>query len=87
MNNRSIKQEIEDNSMEVALEALGKSIARCTEKGDQHLTAVPDLSLFRMNEPTGPISGTYEPSICLARKGPSACFLEKTPMCMTRIII
>ena len=69
MNNQAIKQEIEDNSMEVALEALGKSIARCTEKGEQHTTAVPGLSLFRRDEPTGPISLMYEPSVCLVAQG------------------
>ena len=55
--------------MEVALEALGKSIARWTEKGEQPITAVPGLSLFRRDEPTGPISGMYEPSICLVAQG------------------
>jgi AraC-like DNA-binding protein len=55
--------------MEVALEALGKSIARWTEKGEQHTTAVPGLSLFRRDEPTEPISGMYEPSICLVAQG------------------
>jgi len=55
--------------MEVALGALRKSIARCTEKGDQHTTAVPGLSLFRRIEPTEPITGMYEPSICLIAQG------------------
>jgi AraC-like DNA-binding protein len=69
MINQVIKQEIEDNSMEVALEALGKSIARCTDKGEQHTTAVPGLSLFRRDEPTEPISLMYEPSVCLVAQG------------------
>jgi AraC-like DNA-binding protein len=62
-------QENENNSMEVALETLGKSIARWTEKGEQHTTAVPGLSLFRRDEPTEPISRMYEPSICLVAQG------------------
>ena len=41
--------------MEIALETFGKSIARCTEQGEQYVTAVPGLSLFRRVEPTGPI--------------------------------
>jgi AraC-like DNA-binding protein len=69
MINQVIKQEIEDNSMEVALEALGKSIARCTDKGEQHTTAVHGLSLFRRDEPTEPISLMYEPSVCLVAQG------------------
>lgn len=59
----------ENGGMEVALEALGKSIALCTEKGEQHATAVHGLSLFRREEPTAPISGMYEPSVCLVAQG------------------
>jgi AraC-like DNA-binding protein len=55
--------------MDVALEALRKSIARCTEKGEQHTTAIPGLSLFRREEPTEPITGMYEPSICMVAQG------------------
>lgn len=69
MRNEVFMQEYENNSMEIALEALRKSIARWTEKGEQHVTAVPGLSLFRRIEPTEPISGMYEPSICLVAQG------------------
>ncbi len=69
MRNEAVMQDIETNSMEVALEALGKSIARWTKQGEQHVTAVPGLSLFRRDEPTEPISGMYEPSICLVALG------------------
>lgn len=34
------------NGVEVAIEALGKSIARLTEKGELHTAAAPGLSLF-----------------------------------------
>jgi AraC-like DNA-binding protein len=60
---------MEKNRMEDALESFGKSIARCTDQGEQHVTAVPGLSLFRRDEPTGPISGMYEPSICMVAQG------------------
>jgi len=69
MRNKAIKREIENNSMEVALEALGKCIARWTDKPDRIMTAIPGLSLFRRDEPTEPISGMYEPSICLITQG------------------
>ena len=69
MRNEAIIQDIEINSMEVALEALGKSIARCTDKGEQHVTAVPGLSLRRRDAPPEPISGMYEPSVCLVAQG------------------
>jgi AraC-like DNA-binding protein len=59
----------ERNEKDVALEALGGSIARLTEQGELHTTAVPGLSLFRRDKPTGPISGMYEPSICLVAQG------------------
>ena len=62
-------QDTNNNSMEVAIEALGKSIARLTDKCELHTTAVPGLSLFRREEPTGPITGMYEPSVCLVAQG------------------
>jgi len=69
MRKEPVEQAFEDNSMEGAIAALGKSIARCTESGDQHTTAVLGLSLFRRIEPTEPITGMYEPSICLIAQG------------------
>jgi len=62
-------QNIDDNSLEIAIDALGKSIARCTEKAELYTTNIPGLSLFRRDEPTEPMSGMYEPSICLAVQG------------------
>lgn len=55
--------------MESALNELGRSIARWTEQGELHTTAISGLSLFRRDEPTEPISGMYEPSICLVAQG------------------
>lgn len=69
MRNKAVMRDNENNSMGVALEAFGKSIARWTEQGEQHVTAVPGLSLFRRDEPTEPISVMYEPSICLVAQG------------------
>jgi AraC-like DNA-binding protein len=69
MRNEAVMHDIGDNSMGVALDALGKSIARWTEQGELHVTAVPGLSLFRRDEPTEPISGMYEPSVCLVAQG------------------
>src|SRR6266568_8950208 len=69
MRKEPVEQAFEDNSMEGAIAVLGKSIARCTESGDQYTTAVPGLSLFRRDAPTEPITGMYEPSICLIAQG------------------
>jgi AraC-like DNA-binding protein len=59
----------ENNNMGTALEVLGKSIARWTDRGDQLVTAIPGLSLFQRNEPTQPESRMYEPRICLIAQG------------------
>ncbi len=59
--------------MEVALEdalaALGKSIARWTDTSERIATAIPGLSFHRRGETTQPMSGMYEPSICLVAQG------------------
>lgn len=55
--------------MQSALNELKNSIARWTEQGELHTTAIAGLSLFRRDEPTEPISGMYEPSICVVAQG------------------
>ena len=69
MRKQAVKQAFENTSMEVALEALGKRIARWTDKGDQLTTAIPGLSFSRRDEPTRPKSHMYEPIICLIAQG------------------
>src|SRR5574337_733069 len=64
-----VKQVFEDNEMKVALEALGRSIARWTDKGDQSVTGVAGLSLHRRDEPSPPVSIIYEPRICVIAQG------------------
>jgi len=60
---------IEKGDGAATVEALGKRIARLTEGGELQTTAVPGLSLFRRQEPTEPLTGMYEPSICLVAQG------------------
>ena len=55
--------------MDVALAALGTSIARWTEQGDQPMTAIPGLSLSRRDAPTQPTSHMYEPIMCVIAQG------------------
>jgi len=69
MGKTDVQQGIEDFDLTGAIETLNKSIARWTEEGEMHTTAVPGLSLFRRDEPTEPMGGMYEPSICLAVQG------------------
>jgi AraC-like DNA-binding protein len=69
MRKQAVKQEIENNGMENALEALGKSIARWTDKSDRIITAIPGLTLFRRDEPSEPTSIMYEPRICVIAQG------------------
>lgn len=59
----------EKDDSTVAVEALGKRIAKLTESGELHTTAVPGLSLFQRYQPTEPLTGLYEPSICLVARG------------------
>jgi len=69
MQKQSIKNMYENNNMEVALETLGKSIARLTDKGDQLVTAITGLTLHRRDETTPPMSIMYEPRICMVAQG------------------
>jgi len=69
MRQQAVNQACENNSTEVALETLGKSIARWTEKGTQLMTAIPGLSLYRRDAPTQPTSSMQEPSLCLIAQG------------------
>lgn len=55
--------------LRATLEGLVRSIARLTERGEQPTTAVPGLSLFRREEPSEPVTGMYEPSICMVAQG------------------
>jgi AraC-like DNA-binding protein len=69
MRKQAVKQDIENNGMENALETLGKSIARWTDKSDRIITAIPGLTLYRRDEPSEPTSIMYEPRICVIAQG------------------
>jgi len=58
-----------DNKKEAARKTLGESIARLTRSEELFTTAIPGLALFRREAPTEPVSGMYEPSVCLVTKG------------------
>lgn len=58
-----------DSVTSVSNDMLSNSIARWAEGGELHTTAVPGLSLFRRDQPTEPISGMYELSVCLVAQG------------------
>lgn len=63
------KQDFERSRMKVAIEILGKSIARWTDKSERVETAIPGLLLARRNGPSQPASIMYEPSICVIAQG------------------
>ena len=65
----AVNNEFENGGMKAALKALGKSIARWTDKGDQSETAIPGLSLHQRETTTEPISILYEPRLCLIAQG------------------
>ena len=56
-------------ALDFAMNGLAETIARLTENGELRTTAVPGLSLFRRNEPSEPVIGMYEPSVCLIAQG------------------
>jgi AraC-like DNA-binding protein len=62
-------RDIENNSIEIAIEALGKNIARWTDKSALIETAIPGFLLYRHDEPTLPRNAMYEPCICLVAQG------------------
>ena len=63
MGKQAVNQGFENSNMEVAREALGKSIARWTDKSDRVVTAIPGLILARRDEPNQPTSIMDEPRI------------------------
>jgi AraC-like DNA-binding protein len=69
MKKQIVKQAIESNGLEAALEVFRKNLARWTEKGDQHVTAIPGLSLSRRDAPSEPVNIMYEPRICVIAQG------------------
>jgi AraC-type transcriptional regulator len=69
MGQQGVDQGFENHSMDVALEALGKGIARWTDKGGLLVSAISALSLARRDAPTEPTSYMYEPSVCVIAQG------------------
>jgi AraC-like DNA-binding protein len=69
MQKQNVNRQGTDNDLEIALEALGQSIARWTDRGDRLETAIPGLTLYRRDEPTEPVSIMYEPRICVIAQG------------------
>ncbi|HEY5996429.1 MAG TPA: AraC family transcriptional regulator [Candidatus Deferrimicrobiaceae bacterium] len=69
MEKPAVRRAFEDEGMEAALQALACRIARWTDKPDRVATAIPGLFLFRRDEPSSPMSGLYEPSICVIAQG------------------
>lgn len=58
-----------------ALGQLAENIARFTEHGDPQPTAIPGLTLYRKDELSEPVTGVYEPSICLIAQGAKQVWL------------
>lgn len=69
MEKATLKTDVTASNREAAIDSLSSSIARMTENGELPTTAIPGLSLFRREAPTEPISGMYEPSVCLVAQG------------------
>ena len=65
------------NELVPTLLVLRHHIAQLTENGEQSVTAIKGLSLFRGDQPTSPLSILYEPSICLVVQGVKRVLLEE----------
>ncbi len=76
MKNTFKLKEIENDSTDHPIKRLGESIAQWTEGKEVFTTAILGLSLFRREAPSGPISGMYEPSLCLIAQGSKRVLLE-----------
>lgn len=76
MRKQANKQAFDSNEMEFALEGLGKSIARWTDKSDRVVTAIPGLTLARRADPSPPVSIMYEPRICVIAQGAKRVLLS-----------
>lgn len=57
------------------IRALRGKIAQITASQQEVNTRVPGLSLFRWDAPTEPVSGLYEPSICMVAQGAKRAIL------------
>ena len=55
--------------MSVNLKTLKNTIARITEGTDTVETEIPDMVLYRRNEPTTPQTAMYPPTVCLITQG------------------
>lgn len=62
-------ERLHNESLRNTLTALGESIAQWTDGKERIDTPVPGLSLFKRDEPTEPMSGMYEPGICIIAQG------------------
>lgn len=51
------------------LQDLQRRIAQWALHDEPYLTPIPGLKLFRQDHPTEPVTGLYEPSICVVVQG------------------
>ncbi|MBL8993456.1 MAG: AraC family transcriptional regulator, partial [Spirochaetia bacterium] len=58
-----------DSALENAIDSLRASIARLTDLRDQSKSAIPGVSLHRIDEPTKPANILFEPRICIIAQG------------------
>ncbi|WP_269523037.1 AraC family transcriptional regulator [Coraliomargarita parva] len=58
-----------ETGIEAGTQALIDCIARLTEQGERHSTAIPGLGLFKRECESEPTTGLYEPSICMVAQG------------------
>jgi AraC-like DNA-binding protein len=69
VNEKTIKASETENTLDSYRHELGKTIARLTEGQGSKATAIPSLSLVRLDAPTETVSYMHDSSICLIAQG------------------
>ena len=64
-------------NLDPALGMLISAIARSSDVADSGRTVISSLSLYRSEEPSPPMTGMYEPSICVVAQGAKRVSLGK----------
>ncbi len=82
MENRTVYSEAGSKNLEEALEILGKSIARWSEKRHRKDVAIPGLTVHWLDKTTKPESLIYEPRLCMVVQGAKRVMLGEETFVM-----
>jgi AraC-like DNA-binding protein len=75
MNKQAVNKVFENSDLKIAIETLGKSIARWADNDCVIETSIPGLLLYHHDKPTQPRNAMYEPCICMVAQGAKRALL------------